>query len=75
MIFQPPKHPTDVCLIRLCFGLLPFVFWLKRLVHLFLLPNSCKSATTSWGYEDGPWKGPGPPLRVSADFNNVANYI
>jgi hypothetical protein len=22
----------------------------------------------SWGYEDGPWKGPGPPLLVVADF-------
>jgi hypothetical protein len=22
----------------------------------------------SWGYEDGPWKGPGPPLLVAADF-------
>jgi len=24
----------------------------------------------SWGYEDGPWKGPGPPLLVAADFNS-----
>jgi hypothetical protein len=22
----------------------------------------------SWGYEDGPWKGLGPPLLVAADF-------
>ena len=22
----------------------------------------------SWGDEDGPWKGPGPPLLVAADF-------
>ena len=22
----------------------------------------------SWGYEDGPWKGPGPPLLGGADF-------
>ena len=22
----------------------------------------------NWGYEDGPWKGPGPPLLVAADF-------
>ena len=22
----------------------------------------------SWGYEDGPWKGPRPPLLVAADF-------
>jgi len=22
----------------------------------------------SWGYEDGPWKGPGPALLVAADF-------
>jgi hypothetical protein len=22
----------------------------------------------SWGYEDGPWKRPGPPLLVAADF-------
>ena len=27
-----------------------------------------KSAATSWGYEDGPWKGPGPPLLGAADF-------
>jgi hypothetical protein len=28
-----------------------------------------KSATTSsWGYEDGPWKAPGQPLLVAADF-------
>jgi len=23
----------------------------------------------SWGYEDGPWKGPGPPLLVAADLS------
>ena len=22
----------------------------------------------NWGYEDGPWKGPRPPLLVVADF-------
>ena len=22
----------------------------------------------SWGYEDGPWKGPGSPLLAAADF-------
>jgi len=22
----------------------------------------------SWGHEDGPWKGPGSPLLVAADF-------
>jgi len=22
----------------------------------------------SWGYEDGPWKGPGPPLLVADDL-------
>jgi hypothetical protein len=22
----------------------------------------------SWGHADGPWKGPGPPLLVAADF-------
>jgi len=28
-----------------------------------------KSATTSsWGYEDGPWQGPGPPLLGAADL-------
>jgi hypothetical protein len=25
----------------------------------------------SWGYEDGPWKGPGPPLLVVADFSAI----
>jgi len=33
------------------------------------IAQSVKSATTtSWGYEGGPWKGPGPPLLVTADF-------
>ena len=33
-----------------------------------------KSATTSIarGYEDGPWKGPGLPLLVAADFTSVS---
>jgi hypothetical protein len=22
----------------------------------------------SWGYEDGPWQGPGPPLLGAADL-------
>jgi hypothetical protein len=22
----------------------------------------------SWGYEDGPWKGPGPPVLVATDY-------
>jgi hypothetical protein len=22
----------------------------------------------SWGYEDGPWKGPEPPLLVATDY-------
>jgi hypothetical protein len=22
----------------------------------------------NWGYEDGSWKGPGPPLLAAADF-------
>jgi len=31
----------------------------------------------SWGYEDGPWKGPGPPLLVVADLStgNVRELI
>jgi hypothetical protein len=31
-------------------------------------PFQIKSAITSWGYEDGPWKGPGPPLLAAADL-------
>jgi hypothetical protein len=27
-----------------------------------------ESATISWGYEDGSWKGPGPPLLGDADL-------
>jgi hypothetical protein len=25
----------------------------------------------NWGYEDGPWKGPGSPLLVAADFHSL----
>jgi len=27
----------------------------------------------NWGYEDGPWKGPGPSLLVAADFKKFFN--
>ena len=27
----------------------------------------------SWGYEDDPWKGPGPPLLVAADLSQFIN--
>ena len=30
--------------------------------------NQRPPAEQSWGYEDGPWKGPGPPLLGAADF-------
>ena len=30
--------------------------------------NQRPPAEQSWGYEDGPWKGPGPPLLGAADL-------
>jgi len=33
-----------------------------------LWDNEISGHQQSWGYEDGPWKGPGPPLLVVADF-------
>jgi len=36
---------------------------------VFIMILLLESATTSRaGNEDGPWKGPGPPLLVAADF-------
>jgi len=29
----------------------------------------------SWGYADGPWKGPGPPLLVAADLERKYRHI
>jgi len=29
----------------------------------------------SWGYEDGPWKGPGPPLLVAADYLHTKSSV
>ena len=29
----------------------------------------------SWGYEVGPWKEPGPPLLVAADFYFFSLFI
>jgi hypothetical protein len=41
---------------------------------IFAGPDSCFPGISdhqqSWGYEDGPWKGPGLPLLVAADFLN-----
>ena len=34
----------------------------------YSLNNQRPPAEQSWGYEDGPWKGPGPPLLGAADF-------
>jgi len=33
-----------------------------------LLQQPTSDYRQSWGNEDGPWKGPGPPLLVAADF-------
>jgi hypothetical protein len=30
--------------------------------------NEINDHQQSWGYEDGPWKGPGPSLLVAADL-------
>ena len=35
---------------------------------VMMMMTENESATTIWGYEDGPWKGPGPPLLGAADF-------
>jgi hypothetical protein len=32
------------------------------------LKISDNQARVSWGYEDGPWKSPEPPLLVAANF-------
>jgi len=29
----------------------------------------------SWGHEDGPWKEPGPPLLVAADFLGLKRWL
>jgi hypothetical protein len=31
-------------------------------------PEIISDQQQSWGYEDGPWKGPEPPLLVTADY-------
>jgi len=40
--------------------------YLKRLREA-LREGGISGHQQSWGYEDGPWKGPGPPLLVAAD--------
>ncbi len=40
-------------------------------IHLPTLPHSGPKISghqQSWGYEDGPWKGPRPSLLVAADL-------
>jgi len=57
------------------------VYIFQRIKRLIGQPKSCQKPgrqkwkyyvisghQQSWGYEDGPWKGPGPPLLVAADF-------
>jgi len=34
----------------------------------YFLRDKISDHQQSWGYEDGPWKRPGPPLLVAADF-------
>ena len=49
------------------------VFSLVWCVHFlcsddFFCPPKISDHQQSWGYEDGSWKGPGPPLLGDADF-------
>ena len=44
------------------------------LIHFFP-PLKISDHLQSWGYEDGPWKGLGPPLLVAADFLKRIFYI
>jgi len=50
----------------------PFRVTLVQDLQFLLLPVDFSSAISdhqqSWGYEEGPWKGPGPPPLVAADF-------
>jgi hypothetical protein len=40
----------------------------KTYLSPFLFSYKISGHQQSWGYEDGPWMGPGPPLLVAADF-------
>jgi hypothetical protein len=40
----------------------------RNKVVLFISNLQISDHQQSWGYKDGPWKGPGPPLLVAADF-------
>jgi hypothetical protein len=50
--------------------------WLTRPAGIFTgtlfflntTPSAYQRPPTSWGYEDGPWKGPRPPLLGDADL-------
>jgi hypothetical protein len=47
-----------------------FHFALTRQILDF---QSISDHQQSWGYEDGPWKWPGPPLLVAADLSQFIN--
>jgi hypothetical protein len=38
------------------------------------MANQRPPAEQSWGYEDGPWKGQGPPLLVAADLSQFISH-
>jgi len=55
------------------------IYWISRFYQLgetwnftrfmrdTIFRDQSAATTTSWGYEDGPWKGPGPPLLGATD--------
>ena len=40
----------------------------KRVAVAYEDESQISDHQQSWGYKDGPWKGPGPPLLGDADF-------
>jgi len=57
------KHPQ-----RLLAG----IFWKP---FFMVLSTKISDHQQSWGYADGPWKGPGPPLLVAADFLGLKRWL
>ena len=66
---MPFGLPATEVMMPMAMSTFPSLSWLAKTPETALKGiRKISDHQQSWGYEDGPWKEPGPSLLVAADF-------